>query len=62
MNVLAFSLIVCAASVLAGFLAVSARLADKYQPSLLVLGIHGGGWVEHKLILSILNAQFLLTG
>ena len=29
------------------------RLADKYQPSLLVLGTHGGGWVEHKLIGSV---------
>ncbi len=29
------------------------RLADKYQPSLLVLGTHGGGWVEQKLIGSV---------
>jgi nucleotide-binding universal stress UspA family protein len=29
------------------------RLADEYQPSLLVFGTHGGGWVEHKLIGSI---------
>jgi nucleotide-binding universal stress UspA family protein len=29
------------------------RLADKYQPSLLVLGTHGGGWVERKLIGSV---------
>jgi nucleotide-binding universal stress UspA family protein len=29
------------------------RLADKYQPSLVVLGTHGGGWVEQKLIGSV---------
>jgi nucleotide-binding universal stress UspA family protein len=29
------------------------RLADEYQPSLLVLGTHGGGWVEQKLIGSV---------
>ncbi len=29
------------------------RLADKYQPSLLVLGTHGGGWVERTLIGSV---------
>jgi nucleotide-binding universal stress UspA family protein len=29
------------------------RLADKYQPSLLVLGTHGGGWVVQKLIGSV---------
>jgi nucleotide-binding universal stress UspA family protein len=29
------------------------RLADKYAPSLLVLGTHGGGWMERKLIGSV---------
>jgi nucleotide-binding universal stress UspA family protein len=28
-------------------------LADKYEPSLLVLGTHGGGWVERKFIGSV---------
>lgn len=29
------------------------RLADKYAPSLVVLGTHGGGWVERELIGSV---------
>ena len=29
------------------------RLASQYRPSLLVLGTHGGGWVQRKLIGSV---------
>lgn len=29
------------------------RLADKHSPSLLVLGTHGGGWVEREIIGSV---------
>jgi nucleotide-binding universal stress UspA family protein len=29
------------------------KLADEYQPSLLVLGTHGGGWLEREIIGSV---------
>ena len=29
------------------------KLADEYRPSLLVLGTHGGGWIEREIIGSV---------